>query len=507
MVLTALILGLCFWILDLFMDKIAVPHGNWHRLVVLAIIVTLGVYAHLQEKRNKKILKVLEDSEERHRSIFESPAAGIEERYRSIFENSLDGIILSRESGEVIEANPAACSMFQRSAEEILGYGREAIVDVSDPRFRVYLEQRAESGKARSEFYMKRKDDSRFVVEAYSSVFKDKNGEILISAIVRDITDRIRTEEELRSAKEEAERLARTIQNDKLFQDKILQTAATPIATVDSSSVIITANDEFCSLLGYTQKELVGVTCYSLGWDNCNGSCQLLRLGNHNSVYKVQCSIVTKDGRELEVLRNGSVIFDDSGEISGGIISFVDITPIIEAKAEVEKALKLTERLAQTDYLTNLLNRRAFMKRLEEEYNRAIRTGKSFGLIFTDIDKFKKVNDTYGHQAGDIVLQEFTACFLTQCRPYDFVGRYGGEEFVVCLPDSTGEQVARIAERMRHAIEELRIVLFDRKEINVTASFGVVALDTSDSIDSLISRADELLYRAKAQAGNKVYMG
>lgn len=175
-----------------------------------------------------------------------------------------------------------------------------------------------------------------------------------------------------------------------------------------------------------------------------------------------------------------------------------------------QRIIELEQRimsLARTDYLTGLLNRRAFMERLESEASRADREGKPLSLIILDIDHFKLVNDSYGHQAGDLILQELAASIGDSCRRYDFIGRYGGEEFIIGLPSAGREDAKRTAERMRKAVEEQRKYIPQRHTyVKVTASFGVAAIQPGDAynIDMLIKQADDALYRAKRAGRNRV---
>jgi two-component system, cell cycle response regulator len=177
-----------------------------------------------------------------------------------------------------------------------------------------------------------------------------------------------------------------------------------------------------------------------------------------------------------------------------------------------ERIIKLERRilnLAATDPLTGVLNRRAFMERLEQEIERSRRGNTPISLIMADIDYFKRVNDRYGHQTGDIVLQRFVDQLTTSLRAYDFTARYGGEEFFVCLPGADGSQAGSVAERLRKRVEEMEIVFPDgSRSIRITASFGVACflLESQESIDSLIKRADEAMYRAKNEGRNRVCM-
>ncbi|MDD3853806.1 MAG: diguanylate cyclase [Syntrophomonadaceae bacterium] len=175
-----------------------------------------------------------------------------------------------------------------------------------------------------------------------------------------------------------------------------------------------------------------------------------------------------------------------------------------------ERIVALEERIlrmARTDYLTGLLNRRAFMERLEGERNRSIRDGKNLSIVMADIDFFKRVNDLYGHQNGDLVLQEFAKCLREACRQYDFVGRYGGEEFIIGLPGTGLEESKLLAERIRKIIEAHQIKTPDHNTfIQVTSSFGAasIASQSQASYDDLIKSADRALYQAKKDGRNRV---
>ncbi len=173
-----------------------------------------------------------------------------------------------------------------------------------------------------------------------------------------------------------------------------------------------------------------------------------------------------------------------------------------------ERIINLEHRIlkmAHTDALTGLMNRRAFMERLEQETIRAHRDQTPLSFIISDIDHFKRVNDTYGHQGGDQVLQGVSALFKMALRPYDLLGRYGGEEFVACLPGVDETAVEKAAERLRKKVAEMGIQT-PQGTIHITVSFGTSTCHHSpaEEMESLIRRADEALYRAKEGGRNRV---
>jgi len=182
-----------------------------------------------------------------------------------------------------------------------------------------------------------------------------------------------------------------------------------------------------------------------------------------------------------------------------------------ETIRKLEEANAKIERLSITDPLTGCFNRGYFNKQFDVEYGRALRYRRPLSIVMCDIDHFKRVNDTYGHQAGDRVLQHFVAVIQQNLRAKgDWIARYGGEEFMVVLAETDAAAARAAAERLRAAIERSPIVEGER-EIRITASFGVASLDhdATDGLspDRMLTTADEALYEAKKSGRNRVVLG
>ena len=179
-----------------------------------------------------------------------------------------------------------------------------------------------------------------------------------------------------------------------------------------------------------------------------------------------------------------------------------------ERTAELRKAYHEIEHQAMHDALTGLLNRRAVFSDLEQELSRTQRKSEPLSLIMADLDHFKSINDTYGHQAGDAVLEE-TAKRMHECvRPYDKIGRIGGEEFMIVLGDCSSVEGLEIAERIRKSIGD-KVFEFGGEKIHATISIGVAATVANQTFekDLLVSAADKALYRAKREGRNTVSAG
>ena len=178
---------------------------------------------------------------------------------------------------------------------------------------------------------------------------------------------------------------------------------------------------------------------------------------------------------------------------------------------ELKDAHKTIEKMSIIDDLTKIYNRRHFHIRLEHEIQRVLRYKHSLSLLFVDIDNFKNINDTYGHQIGDEVLITVASILKFNIRKIDVVARYGGEEFVILLPETDERKACTTGEKIRKLIGNHNFKINDKKEFNITACFGVSSVDhspvnVSDKSKQVINQADVALYEAKKKGKNLVVL-
>ena len=162
--------------------------------------------------------------------------------------------------------------------------------------------------------------------------------------------------------------------------------------------------------------------------------------------------------------------------------------------------------MANRDGLTGLYNARFFQEALARELERVKRTSRPFTLIILDVDRFKRINDRYGHPVGDQVLQHIGRVARSVLRGYDVLARYGGEEFIAMLPDTAASQALLLGDRLRKMIEERPLMMDDGEMIRITVSVGVAQARAPYDKTELISQADQALYQAKETGRNKVVL-
>lgn len=419
-------------------------------------------------------------------------------RLKAILNNAGTGIVLESCDGNLIDANPAYLQMMGYSIEELKNL--TSIIHPDDYQgFRESTDNlvKGKCSMFRSEIrYINKKRQTIFADVASTLIPGTEHTPTTIIRIVNNITERKKMEEKIKASEERF----RTAFNN----------AAIGMYLSSVDGILIKVNNALCELTGYTEEELVSMSfSYITHPDDVDKDVPLMKqlLSGEILKFLLEKRYIHKNGSIIWALLGVSLVYDAENRAQYLIGQIQDITSRKKTEEELEKAKLEAERLASTDYLTGILNRRAFTDRFIEEFHRAGREKSSISLVLADIDHFKKVNDLYGHQVGDLALQKFARCLSSVCRSYDFVGRFGGEEFVVCLPNTNRKQAVKIAERMRKAVEDLNINLVYKKEpIKITASFGVASpiLGSEESIDSLIMQADKAMYNAKVNGRNRV---
>ncbi len=206
--------------------------------------------------------------------------------------------------------------------------------------------------------------------------------------------------------------------------------------------------------------------------------------------------MLRKDGSRVLVEAHGQTI------VQGGIPMRLTALRDITERKLFESELK---RQARIDHLTGVSNRGYFMDQAELELSRAVRYNKPLSLYMLDIDFFKKVNDSYGHKIGDLVLIKLAEVCRQTLREVDIIGRVGGEEFVILLPETDLDEATEVAERLRESIAKSKVPLEGGLPLHFTVSIGVTSLvSRDDNLDVLLNLADKALYEAKEKGRNRV---
>lgn len=298
------------------------------------------------------------------------------------------------------------------------------------------------------------------------------------------------------------------------------------VVLLDPKGFIVLVNEAFTRFVGEDLTTLTGKTLSEIPWEY-PGHPESLDLFPWTQVRRTskpdiatKLNFLSPEGLEYKFIVNSSPILDDKGRLRGVLISFLDVTELErtndylsevvgrleKTQAEVQRQNKELEVLATRDPLTGMLNRRAFFQRAETVFSDAANSGEEVCCIMTDIDHFKNFNDQFGHAVGDQVIQMVTKTISSVLRPTDFVGRYGGEEFSVILPNVEIETAADIAERIRIKIEaECGLGVRSVEGLQVRASFGVSSTRSGAQTPmDLVDQADKALYAAKEGGRNCV---
>lgn len=297
---------------------------------------------------------------------------------------------------------------------------------------------------------------------------------------------------------------------EKVSYKSMLENLHDGLYFVDKNRIITYWNKAAERISGFTAEEVLGKSCADNilthvnkdGKSLCKGMCPLAATINDGKPRDAKLFMHNKNGHRIPVSARVSTITDELGNIIGGIELFTDIS----SQAANELRIKELEKLAFIDKLTQLANRSYVEKNLLNRFDELKTLKIPFGILFMDIDHFKKFNDTYGHEVGDKVLKYVANTFISNSRPFDLYGRWGGEEFIGIIRNIKEEELNSLGERVRMLIENSYIEN-ETMKLNVTISIGATVAQKSDTVDSLLKRADTLLYKSKSSGRNCLSIG
>ncbi|QJB56824.1 diguanylate cyclase [Pseudodesulfovibrio sp. zrk46] len=428
------------------------------------------------------------------RVLAEQASKANEEQLRAMSEASHDALVMINSEDKVLFWSLAAEKMFGWSQEEALGQKLHLLIAPDEERDMAWkgLKHFAHTGQGPvvgsvSEFMAIRKDGSLIPVERSVASFA-LSGEFYAVGTLRDITERKLAEQELRAY---SDRLSLASQAGQIGVWEWNVTDNTVVWDEQMYSLYDIQRGEFGGLfeswknrvhpddLEHAEGSLISAVENATTWE-----CEFRIVLPNNEVRYIKAAALTRQEIEDKTTYMTGVNWD------------------VTESRNTQEQLRL---LATTDSLTGLNNRRHFMEMAEHEVERCRRYQAPFSFVMFDVDKFKSVNDTYGHDVGDIVLKEIANISTNNLREIDILGRIGGEEFAVALPETNLDSGLLVAEKIRTAIEQGKARISDSQEIDFTVSLGVAEFSESlSSLEELIKAADTALYRAKANGRNRV---
>ncbi|NQU67300.1 MAG: sensor domain-containing diguanylate cyclase [Candidatus Marinimicrobia bacterium] len=294
--------------------------------------------------------------------------------------------------------------------------------------------------------------------------------------------------------------------NRELYNQKLIENLHDGVYFVNSEYVIKFWNTAAERITGLSSAEVLETSCKDNLLQFTDAQDQHLD-GAHNPLFvsmmhgkaeENDAYFTRRDGKKIHLFMRANPVLDSSGSVIGGIHLFTDLT----GKPQ-ESRLRELEKIAMLDHLTHLANRAYIEKEFHSRIQEKNRYQLSFGVIFIDIDFFKNINDTYGHDAGDMVLKRVAESFTKSARPYDFFGRWGGEEFVAIIRNVDKQTLIMVGERYRKLVQSLDIEIGGKK-LEVTVSMGATMIEPADDMSSVIQRADKLMYVSKNEGRNRL---
>lgn len=411
-------------------------------------------------------------------SLFQAPPDMLDKLPASV-------IVVLKE--QIIYANPAALSLFQAgSPDQVLGHSVEDFLhplDYQRVMARIRRAERTQFTNPPTEYRIYTCARELRIIGMMSTTYMI-DGQPGLLAVFMDMTERSVIEQRLRETDEQFRRMMNTM------QDVFYRTDAEGITRYVCPAVK--------DVLGFTANEIIGrpaADFYPNPQDRENLKKAILEQG---FVRDFPGQMQRKDGRVIDISISSTVILDEEGKYAGVEGIWRDITE----RRQLEREL---ERLATTDELTGIANRRQILQQLDHVHKRFVRLHHPLVVFILDLDFFKRINDQYGHVAGDVLLKEFILRVSQQIREIDYLGRLGGEEFLLILDETSQDTAEQIGQRILEAIRQTPFHIAPDVDVTVTVSIGATcAQHTDSSITLLLEHADRALYFAKENGRDKL---
>jgi diguanylate cyclase (GGDEF)-like protein/PAS domain S-box-containing protein len=298
---------------------------------------------------------------------------------------------------------------------------------------------------------------------------------------------------------------------DDSFYKDILDSLQDGIYYLDRDRIITFWNRGAEKITGYAADQVIGKSCRSnilnhvneQGLVLCNDHCPMAATMHDGQPREVYVYLHHAEGHRVPVQIRSAVIRDEYGNVVGAVETFnKGVSP--EAN---ERRIRKLHQTALLDPLTAIGNRRHLESRLRIRMVDYRENQLPFGILFCDIDYFKSVNDTFGHNLGDKALRMVAQTLRANIRETDTMGRWGGEEFLVILQDIDSQSLSTIGEKLLNLVRKSHLILPDRRILSVTISIGGTLVQKNDTIDSVVDRADRLMYQSKANGRNRITIG
>jgi diguanylate cyclase (GGDEF)-like protein/PAS domain S-box-containing protein len=294
---------------------------------------------------------------------------------------------------------------------------------------------------------------------------------------------------------------------DDEFYRAVLDNIADGVYFCDRKRRITFWNQGAERITGYSAAEVEGQSCSGNllvhvdehGRSLCRGHCPVAATIEDGASRQAQVYVHHKEGHRVPILVRTRPIYGDDGRVDGVVETFSDNTALLDALQKVNELSAASE----TDPLTGIGNRRSMAARLQGLITENSRLRRHAGVLFIDIDRFKDVNDVYGHQTGDLVLRMVAGTLEHNLRATDTLARWGGEEFVAFVSRVNRKALGATADKLR-ALVESSFVTAGGQDVRVTISIGATLLRPDDTVETVIARADSLLYESKKAGRNRV---